>query len=62
MHLLFWTVHGPPAIVLDLLQLVKLDGDVINRKLQQVPEPSQVLRGGSRHCTRVLYEMEVRRL
>lgn len=53
-HLLLWAIYRPPVVVLDLLQLVKFYGDVIDGELQQVPEPGQVLRGGSRHSTGVL--------
>lgn len=53
-HLFLWAIYRPPVVVLDLLQLVKFYGDVIDGELQQVPEPSQVLRGGSRHGTGVL--------
>lgn len=53
-HLLLWALYGPPVVVLDLLQLVKLHGDVVDGELQKVPEPSQVLRGGPRHGTGVL--------
>lgn len=56
-NLLLWTLNEPPVVVLDLLQLVKLHGDVVNGELQQVPEASQVLRGGPWHGTRVLWEM-----
>lgn len=59
-HLLLWTVYEPPAVVLDLLQLVKLHGDVIDGELQQVPEASQVLRGGPRHGTGVLRDIRER--
>lgn len=59
-YLLLWTVYGPPVVVLDLLQLVKLHGDVVNGELQQVPEPSQVLRGGPRHGTGILRGARVR--
>lgn len=53
-HLLLWTVYEPPAVVLDLLQLVKLHGDIVDGELQQVPEASQVLGGGPGHGTGVL--------
>lgn len=53
-HLLLRTVYEPPAVVLDLLQLVKLHGDVVDGELQQVPEARQVLGGGPRHGTGVL--------
>lgn len=53
-YLLFWAVNWSPVVVLYLLQLVKLHVDVVNGELKQVPEPSQVLRGGSRHGARVL--------
>lgn len=33
-HLLLWAVYGPPVVVLDLLQLVKLHGDVVDGELQ----------------------------
>lgn len=56
-HLLLRTVYEPPAVVLDLLQLVKLHGDVVDGELQQVPEASQVLGGGPRHGTGVLRDM-----
>lgn len=59
-HLLLWTVYEPPAVVLDLLQLVKLHGDVVDGELQQVPEASQVLGGGPRHCTGVLEDIQGR--
>lgn len=55
-HLLLWALNRLPVVVLDMLKLVKLHTDVINGELQQVPEPSQVLRGGSRHGTGVLVE------
>lgn len=57
-YLLFWAVNRPPVVVLDLLQLVKLHAYVVNGQLQQVPEPSQVLRGGSWHSARVLGKNE----
>lgn len=54
-HPFLWALlHGPPVVVLYLLQLVKLGGDVINGQLQEVPESSQVLRGGAGHGTGVL--------
>lgn len=59
-HLLLWAVSGPPVVVLDLLKLVKFYSDVIDGELQQVPEPSKVLRGGSRHGTGVLKEEQER--
>ncbi|KAG7239700.1 hypothetical protein INR49_028636 [Caranx melampygus] len=43
-----------PLVALDLLQLIKLGSDVIDGKLQEVPESSQVLRCGSGHGTGVL--------
>lgn len=33
-HLLLWAVYGPPVVVLDLLQLVKLHGDIVDGELQ----------------------------
>lgn len=59
-HLLLRTVYEPPVVVLDLLQLVKLHGDVVDGELQQVPEASQVLGGGPRHGTGVLGDMRGR--
>lgn len=58
-HLLLWAVNRPPVVVLDLLQLVKLHGDVVDGELQQIPEPGQVLRGGPRHGAGVLHEVRV---
>ncbi|TNN49172.1 hypothetical protein EYF80_040635 [Liparis tanakae] len=43
-----------PLVALDLLQLVKLGSDVIDGKLEEVPESSQVLRCGSGHGAGVL--------
>ncbi|KAF3850084.1 hypothetical protein F7725_019803 [Dissostichus mawsoni] len=61
LYLLLWALHQLPAVALDQLQLIKLGSDVIDGELQEVPEPSQVLRGGSGHGTGVLkkqqYEM-----
>lgn len=57
-HLLHRTFDNPPVVALDLLQLVELGGDVVDGELQQVPESSQVLRGGPRHGTWVLHQLE----
>lgn len=53
-YLLLWALHQLPLVALDLLQLIKLGSDVIDGKLQEVPESSQVLRCGSGHGTGVL--------
>lgn len=57
-HLLHRTFYNPPVVALDLLQLVELGGDVVDGELQQVPESSQVLRGGPRHGTWVLQQSQ----
>lgn len=54
LYLLLWALHQLPLVALNLLQLIKLGSDVINGKLQEVPESSQVLRCGSGHGTGVL--------
>lgn len=53
-NLFLWAFHQLPLVVLDLMQLVKLSSDVIDGKLQEVPESSQVLGCGSGHGTGVL--------
>lgn len=47
-------LHQLPAVGLEVVELVKLHADVLDGQLQQVPEPGQVLGGGTRVGVRVL--------
>lgn len=53
-HLFYRTLNKPPIIGFDLLQFIEFRGNIIDGELQQVPEPGEILRGGSRHGAGVL--------
>lgn len=46
LHLNFWWDQRFPVIGLELVELVKLQADVLNGQLEHVPEPCQVLGDG----------------
>lgn len=48
-------LHNLPPIGLELLELPKLHADILNGELQEVPEASQVLKGGHGECVGILW-------